>query len=41
VITWPRHIPAAEVTPQTVQAALDRAVQMAESPALETVEAAR
>jgi hypothetical protein len=40
VVTWPRHIAAAEVTPETVQAALDRAVQMAETPALETVEAA-
>jgi len=29
VITWPAPIPAAEVTTTTVQAALDRAVQMA------------
>jgi lysophospholipid acyltransferase (LPLAT)-like uncharacterized protein len=29
VVTWPAHIPAAEVTTATVQAALDRAVQMA------------
>jgi len=29
VLTWPAHIPASEVTPETVQAALDRAVQMA------------
>ena len=32
IITWPAHIPAAEVTPATVQAALDRAVAMADSP---------
>jgi lysophospholipid acyltransferase (LPLAT)-like uncharacterized protein len=31
VLTWPAHIPAAEVTTATVQAALDRAVQMAEA----------
>ncbi len=30
VITWPRHVPAAEVTPETVQANLDRAVEMAQ-----------
>jgi hypothetical protein len=30
VVTWPAHIPANEVTTATVQAALDRAVQMAE-----------
>jgi len=30
VLTWPTHIPASEVTPATVQAALDRAVAMAE-----------
>jgi lysophospholipid acyltransferase (LPLAT)-like uncharacterized protein len=30
VLTWPAHIPAAEVTPAAVQAALDRAVQMAQ-----------
>ena len=29
VLTWPAHIPAAEVTPATVQAALDRSVEMA------------
>ena len=29
VLTWPRHVPAGEVTPATVQAALDRAVEMA------------
>ena len=29
VITWPAHIPAAEVTTATVQAALDRSVEMA------------
>lgn len=29
VITWPKHIPAGEVTTESVQAALDRAVQMA------------
>ena len=30
VLAWPAHIPAGEVTTVTVQAALDRAVQMAE-----------
>ncbi len=30
VFSWPAHIPAGEVTTATVQAALDRAVQMAE-----------
>lgn len=30
VITWPRHVPAAEVTPETVQANLNRAVEMAQ-----------
>ncbi len=29
-LTWPAHIPAAEVTPATLQATLDRAVAMAE-----------
>ncbi len=29
VLTWPAHIPAAEVTPAAVQATLDRAVAMA------------
>jgi len=29
ILTWPTHIPAAEVSPEAVQAALDRAVQMA------------
>jgi lysophospholipid acyltransferase (LPLAT)-like uncharacterized protein len=29
VLTWPTHIPAAEVTPATVQSNLDRAVEMA------------
>jgi len=29
VIAWPAHVPAAQVTPATVQAALDRAVEMA------------
>lgn len=29
VLTWPRPVPAGEVTNETVQAALDRAVQMA------------
>ena len=33
VLTWPRHVPAGEVTPATVQAALDRAVEMAEDAA--------
>jgi len=39
VVTWPRHVPASEVTPQTVQAALDRSVAMAEQPAAELAEA--
>jgi lysophospholipid acyltransferase (LPLAT)-like uncharacterized protein len=30
VLTWPAHIPAAEVSAATVQAALDRAVSMAQ-----------
>jgi lysophospholipid acyltransferase (LPLAT)-like uncharacterized protein len=30
VLTWPAHVPAGEVTTATVQAALDRAVAMAE-----------
>jgi lysophospholipid acyltransferase (LPLAT)-like uncharacterized protein len=30
VLTWPTHVPAGEVTTATVQAALDRAVQMAQ-----------
>jgi hypothetical protein len=30
VFTWPAHVPAGQVTTATVQAALDRAVQMAE-----------
>jgi hypothetical protein len=30
VFTWPAHIPAGQVTTAAVQAALDRAVQMAE-----------
>jgi lysophospholipid acyltransferase (LPLAT)-like uncharacterized protein len=29
VLTWPKHVPAGEVTTATVQAALDRAVEMA------------
>ena len=29
VLTWPRHIPAGEVTTEAVQAGLDRAVEMA------------
>lgn len=29
VLTWPRHVPAGEVTPASVQAGLDRAVAMA------------
>lgn len=29
-LTWPTHVPAAEVTPATLQATLDRAVEMAE-----------
>jgi lysophospholipid acyltransferase (LPLAT)-like uncharacterized protein len=32
VITWPSHVPAGEVTVETVQAALDRAVAMAVEP---------
>jgi lysophospholipid acyltransferase (LPLAT)-like uncharacterized protein len=31
VIAWPAHVPAAQVTPATVQAALDRAVEMAQA----------
>ena len=30
ILTWPSHIPVAEVSPATVQAALDRAVAMAQ-----------
>ena len=30
VLTWPAHVPAGEVTTATVQAALDKAVAMAE-----------
>ena len=30
VVTWPKHVPANEVTPETVQAVLDRSVAMAE-----------
>jgi lysophospholipid acyltransferase (LPLAT)-like uncharacterized protein len=30
VLTWPAHIPAGEVTPEAVQATLDRAVAMAQ-----------
>lgn len=33
VLTWPKHVPAGEVTQATVQAALDRAVAMALDPA--------
>ena len=29
VLTWPKHVPAGQVNPTTVQANLDRAVQMA------------
>jgi hypothetical protein len=29
VVTWPVHVPAAEVTEASVQASLDRAVEMA------------
>ncbi len=32
VLTWPAHVPAGEVTTATVQAALDRAVAMAQIP---------
>ncbi len=31
VIAWPAHIPAAQVTPAAVQAALDRSVEMAQA----------
>jgi lysophospholipid acyltransferase (LPLAT)-like uncharacterized protein len=41
VVTWPRHIPAGEVTPESVQACLHRAVQMAEEPTAQLVEARR
>lgn len=30
IVTWPKHVPAAEVSEATVQAALDRAVAMAQ-----------
>ena len=33
LVTWPAHVPADEVTPETVQAGLDRAVAMAEAAA--------
>lgn len=33
VLSWPSHIPAAEVTTETVQACLDRAVEIAEAAA--------
>jgi lysophospholipid acyltransferase (LPLAT)-like uncharacterized protein len=39
VVTWPRQVPAAEVTPETVQAALDRSVVLAEQPAAQLAEA--
>jgi lysophospholipid acyltransferase (LPLAT)-like uncharacterized protein len=32
ILTWPTHIPAAEVTTATVQANLDRAVAMSQTP---------
>lgn len=32
VLTWPAHVPAAEVTTAAVQAALDKAMAMAEKP---------
>ena len=32
LLTWPPHIPAAEVTPAAIQSALDQAVQMAQPP---------
>ena len=31
VVTWPEHVPAGRVTAESVQAALDRAVEMAEA----------
>jgi lysophospholipid acyltransferase (LPLAT)-like uncharacterized protein len=39
IVTWPRHVPAAEVTTEAVQACLDRAVAMAEDRAGALVEA--
>jgi lysophospholipid acyltransferase (LPLAT)-like uncharacterized protein len=33
VLAWPEHVPAAQVTATSVQAALDRAVEMARPPA--------
>jgi lysophospholipid acyltransferase (LPLAT)-like uncharacterized protein len=30
VVSWPAHVPASEVTPETVQAVLDRSVTLAE-----------
>ncbi|HEX3570641.1 MAG TPA: lysophospholipid acyltransferase family protein [Acidobacteriaceae bacterium] len=41
IVAWPRHIAAAEVSPESVQASLDRAVAMAEVNAPELVETAR
>jgi lysophospholipid acyltransferase (LPLAT)-like uncharacterized protein len=41
VVTWPPHIPAGEVTPESVQACLDRAVRMSEEPTAQLVEARR
>jgi len=41
VVTWPRQVPAEAVTPETVQACLDRAVAMAEGCAPERVETVR
>ena len=41
VVTWPSHIPAAEVTTETLQASLDRALEMAEQPAPQLAEAPR
>jgi hypothetical protein len=34
VVSWPAHVPASEVTTETVQAALDRAVALAEEGSL-------
>lgn len=41
VMSWPRHIPAADVTTEAVQASLDRAVEMASQPAEQLAEARR
>ena len=41
VVTWPQQVPAGQVTPESVQACLDRAVAMAEERLPALVETAR